>query len=150
MSSACTGRRLRAWRPPGWVRGCFIVGLSMVTIGPSQRDAIGSVAVGALGLLLSVWLGAVLVTNRLIVTRAGLVHCNNLRRRMVGWPEVDSFRVGGSGTMMRWPGVVICRNDGSVLVTNVVSFTRTFPQRVAEELASWQRRLVPAALGQPP
>jgi hypothetical protein len=52
--------------------------------------------------------------------------------------------------MMRWPSVVICRNDGSVLVTNVVSFTRTFPARAANELAWWQRRLVPAALGPPP
>jgi|SRR5215469_628810 len=137
---------------PAWVGAgvLFIVGLSMVTIGPSQRGAIGSVAVGALGLLFSVWLGAVLATNRLVVARAGLVHCKNLRRRVISWSEVESFRVSGSGTPMRWPAVVICRNDGSVLVTSVVSFTMTFPSRVADELAWWQRRLVPATLGQTP
>jgi len=93
-----------ACRVPGWLVPVvfLIVGLSMVTIGPSQRGAIGSVAVGALGLLFSGWLRAVLATNRLIVTRAGLVHCSNLRRRVVSWAEVESFRVGGSRPMMRW------------------------------------------------
>jgi len=37
----------------------------MVTIGPSQRDGASAVALGAL-VLLSLWVGAVLATNRLI------------------------------------------------------------------------------------
>jgi hypothetical protein len=35
---------------------------------------------------------------------------------------------------MRWPGLVIRRNEGSVLVTNVVAFTKRYPARIADEL----------------
>lgn len=44
---------------PAWV-GCvgfFVVGLSMVTIGPSQHGGALSVVVGAFALLFSLWLG---------------------------------------------------------------------------------------------
>lgn len=55
----------RVYRPPvvpvalGWACWAifFVVGLSMVTIGPSQRDAVGSVVVGTAVLLLCTWLG---------------------------------------------------------------------------------------------
>jgi len=80
--------------------------------------------------------GGVSVTNRLIVTPAGLVHWNYLRHRSVGWPEVQSFGVGQSRTPMRWPGLVIRRNEGSVLVTNVVAFTKRYPARIARRLAA--------------
>ncbi len=52
--------------------------------------------------------------------------------------------------MLRWPTLVIGRNDGSVLVTNLASFSRTYPARAADELTAWQRQLAPAALGQLP
>ena len=63
MSSA---GELRVYRAPfasvapGWVGSAafFVVGLSMVAIGPSQHDAVGSVIVGTLVLVLSAWLGA--------------------------------------------------------------------------------------------
>ncbi len=112
MSSA---GELRAYRAPfvsaalGWV-GCgifFVVGLSMVTVGPSQHDAVGSLVVATSVLLLSAWLGAVLTTNRLTVTQAGLVYRYNLRRRLVGWPEIRSFGVGPSRSRARWPCLVI-------------------------------------------
>lgn len=133
---------------PAWVGSVifFVVGLSTVTIGPSQHGGVGSVVVGTLALLVSVWMAAVLATNRLIVTPGGLVHWNYLRRRSVGWAEVQSFGVGPSRTPMRWPGLVIRRNDGSAMVTNVVAFTRRYPARIADELAAWQRQLAPAAL----
>jgi len=127
----------------------FIVGLSMVTIGPSQHDW-AAVAFGALVLLVSLWLGATLATNRLIVTPVGLVNCKNLRRRVVSWAEVRSFGVGLTRGSMRWPTLVIHRNDGSQLVTNLASFTRTYPARIADELTAWQRQLAPAAHGQLP
>lgn len=133
---------------PAWVGSVvfFVVGLSMVTIGPSQHGGVGSVVVGTLALLGFVWMAAVLATNRLIVTPGGLVHWNYLRRRSVGWAEVQSFGVGPSRSQMRWPGLVIRRNDGSAMVTNVVAFTRRYPARVADELAAWQRQLAMAAL----
>jgi hypothetical protein len=123
----------------------FLIGLSMVA-SPRLSGGVSGVVVGAFVLLLSLWLAAVLATNRLIVTPAGLVHWNYLRHRSVGWAEVKSFDVGPSRTPMRWPGLVIRRNDGSVLATNVVAFTRRYPARIADELAAWQRQLAPAAL----
>jgi hypothetical protein len=35
--------------------GFLVVGLSMVTIGPNQRDGVSSVVIGTFVLLLSVW-----------------------------------------------------------------------------------------------
>jgi len=68
----------------------------------------------------------------------------------VSWAEIQSFGVGASRGMLRWPTLVIGRNDGSVLVTNLASFSRTYPARAADELTAWQRQLAPAALGQLP
>lgn len=146
---------LRVYRSPitsiglAWV-GCavfFVVGLSMVTIGPSQHGGVGSVVVGALALLFSAWFGLVLATNRLIVTAAGLVYWSNLRRRHIGWPDIRSFGVGPSRSAMRWPCLVIHLGKGSVTVTSLSSFTTTYPARVAVELSALQREL---AAGSPP
>lgn len=146
---------LRVYRAPlvsaalGWVvcGGFFFVGLSMVTVGPSQHDAVSSLAVGTLVLLLSAWLGAVLTTNRLIVTQAGLVYRHNLRRRIVGWPEIRSFGVGPSRSRGRWPCLVIQLDNGSVTVNGLSSFTAKYPARIASELSAMQREL---ALGLAP
>lgn len=125
----------------------FLIGLSMVTIAPFDW---GTLAVGTLALLLSLWLGGVSATNRLIVTPAGVAYSYYLHRKVVGWVEVQSFEVGASRGLMRYPTVVIRRNDGSVLVTNLASFTKTYPARIADELTAWQCRLAPASLGQLP
>jgi hypothetical protein len=145
---------LRVYRAPfpsiglAWV-GCaafFVLGLSMVTIGPSQHGGVGSVVVGTLALLFSAWFGSVLSTNRLIVTAAGLVYWNNLRRRHIGWPEIRSFGVGPSRSAMRWPCLVIHLDNGSVTVTSLSSFTTTYPACVADELSALRREL---AVGSP-
>jgi hypothetical protein len=142
---------LRVYRAPfvsaalGWV-GCgifFVVGLSMVTVGPSQHDAVGSLVVGTSVLLLSAWLGAVLATNRLTVTRAGLVYRYNLRRRLIGWPEIRSFDVGPSRSRTRWPCLAIQLDNGSVTINGLSSFTATYPARIASELSAMQREIVP-------
>ena len=148
---------LKVYRPPffslalGWLFAgfWFLLGLSMVTIGPSQRDW-GSVGVGVVVLLIGLWTFAVLATNRLIVTPAGVACSYYLRRRVVGWAEVQSFGVGRSRGTNPYPTVVIHRKDGSVLVTNLSSFTRKYPARIADELTAWQHRLAPASLGQLP
>jgi len=51
---------------------------------------------------------------------------------------------------MGWPTLVIRRTNGSLLVTNLASFTRTYPARIADELTACQRQLATAALGQLP
>ena len=140
---------LKVYRPPvlsrviAWVATgvSFLVGLSMVTIGPSQRDGASTVAVGALVLLLSLWLWTALATYRLNVTPAGLVYGNYLRRRVVGWAEVQSFGVGPGRGRMRYPTVVIRQNDGLLVVTNLANFTSTYPARIADELTAWQHQL---------
>ncbi len=154
MSVSGAGER-KVYRPPvicmalAWVAsaGFFVVGLSMVTIGPSQHDGASAVAVGAVVLLFSLWVGAVAATNRLVVTPAGLVYSYYLRRRAVSWAEIQSFGVGGTRGMMRWPTVVIWRNDSSAVVTNLASLTRTYPARIADELTAWHRRLAPPRSG---
>jgi hypothetical protein len=95
-------------------------------------------------LFFSLVLAAVLATNRLIVTSAGLIYWNNLRRRTIGWPELRSFGVGKSRSAVRWPALVFRLNDGSVTVTNVVSFTIKYPVRVADELGALQRQHAPS------
>jgi hypothetical protein len=141
----------RVYRPsflgiaPAWVGSVafFVVGLSMVTIGAQRYGGVSSVVVGALALSFSVVLAAVLATNRLIVTSAGLVYWNNLRRRTIGWPEVRSFGVGRGRSATRWPALVFRLNDGSATVTNVTSFTTKYPARVADEIGALQRQHAP-------
>jgi hypothetical protein len=117
----------------------FLLSLSIVTIGPQQRGGLPSVVIGALLLLFCFWQGAVLATNRLIITSAGLVYWNYLRRKSIGWPEIRSFGVGTRRSQMRWPALIIRLDDGSVMVTNLSSFTRTYPAGIADELSALQR-----------
>jgi Bacterial PH domain len=145
--------KLKDYRPPfvsvalAWIfTGLWLVlGLSMVTIGPSERDWGGTV-IGALMLLVALGLVGHLATSRLTVTPAGVVSRNYLRRKFVSWAEIQSFDVGPSSGRMRYPTVVIRRKDGSPVVTCVASFTRTYPARIADELRDWQRQLEPAPL----
>ena len=82
---------------------------------------------------------------RLTVTPAGLVYQNFLRRKVLSWAEIQSFDVGPSRGMIRWPSLVISRKDGTLLVTSLASYTRTYPTRVAHELTAWQQKLAPFA-----
>ena len=149
------GGVLKVYRPPflsraiGWVATgvWFLIGVVTAAGSPGAPGKGGTtgvvlgVAVGVIAALSSVWMGAVLATNRLIVTSAGLTYSHNLRRRLIGWAEVQSFGVGPGRGRMRYPTVVIRRNDSSMLVTNLASFTSTYPARVANELTAWQRQL---------
>jgi hypothetical protein len=42
--------------------------------------------------------------------------------------------------------LVIRRNNGSRIVTDLQSFTMTYPAHIADELAAWQRQLAPGQL----
>jgi hypothetical protein len=140
---------LKVYRPPiassvlGWVCCAIflLVGLSMVTVGPSEHDAVGAGIVGTLTLLLAGWLALVLATNRLAVTTDGLVYTRNARRRVIGWPEVRSFGVGPSRTGVGWPCLVIRLASGSLTVSALASFTATYPSRMASELTALQHEL---------
>ena len=139
---------LRVYRPsfpsfygPGGAAaaGFFLVGLSMVTIGLTQRDGLSAVIIGAVTLLFSAWMMLYLATTRLIVTSAGLVHWHNLRKRFIGWAEIQAFGVGRGRSRMGWPVVIIYLSTGAVIVTNVVGYARSRPARIADELTALQR-----------
>jgi hypothetical protein len=128
----------------GVIAAFLLVGLAMVTIGPSQPEAVYSVIIGAIALLVALWLGAAVATSRLTVTPAGLVSWNFLRRRSVGWAEIRSFSVVPGSSLISWPSLAIFPDDGSVVATCVSSFAGKYPARVAAELTSLQRELTPA------
>lgn len=142
----------RVYRPsilllaPMWVvvAGFLVIGLSMVTIGPGEPLPVSSVSVGAVALLIALWLGAALATSRLTATPARLVSWNFLRRRSVGWAEVQSFSVIPGSSLFSWPSLAIHPEDGSVVATCVASFAGKKPARVAAELTALQRELAPA------
>jgi hypothetical protein len=127
----------------GAALGClafFLVGLGGLVDEP--QSGVSGIIVGALALLFSLWLGAVLATNRLIVTPAGLVYWNNLRRRFINWPQIRSFEVGRARSPLPWPGLVVRLEAGSVTVACVTG-TRQFVARAADELRGLQREHAP-------
>jgi hypothetical protein len=133
--------RVLAWM---LVLGFFLVGVVTATGSPGDPGKGGTigvilgVAVGTAVTLLSLWLGAVLATNSLTVTSAGLISRNNLRRRLIGWPEIESFTVGPGRGRMRYPTLIVCLRDGSKVITSVTSFTAGHPSLVARDLTALQ------------
>ena len=119
----------------------FLIGLGLVVADPGQAGRAASVAIGAIVMLVAVWLGAVWTTSRLIVTPAGLVYWSYLRRRSFGWPEIRSFGVTPGSSLTGWPALYIGLGDGSTLVTSVSSFAGRYPARVAGELDTLQHEL---------
>lgn len=128
----------------------FILGLSMM-LDERESGGASSVVVGALVLLLSLWLGVILTTSRLTVTPAGLVYTRNLRRRTIGWSQIRSFGVGRLRSASPWAGLVINLDSGPVMVYCVAG-TGRYVARAADELRELQRTYAPnqAADGVPP
>ena len=152
------GRRVyrgpRVVRLLGWilVLALFLVGVVTATGSPGDPGKGGTigvilgVAAGAVGTLLSLWMGAVLATNSLTVTSAGLISRKNLRRRLIGWTEIESFTVGPGRGRMRYPTLIVCLRDGSKVITNVTSFTDGHPSLVARELTALQASAAASAV----
>jgi hypothetical protein len=126
------------------ITALFIVGLTMITIGPSQRGGAAYVVIGVMLLLVSLWFGAITTTNRLIVNAAGLVYWHNLRKSLIGWPEIQSFGVGPSRSAGRYPCPIVYLKEGKITVTSLASFTGKRPARIVGELTAFQRDLRPA------
>jgi hypothetical protein len=139
---------------PGWaiVVGFFLVGVVTAVGSPGNPGKGGTpgvvlgVIVGASVALLALLMGAVLATNCVIVTPAGVTHRNNLRSKPIGWPEIESFTVGPGRGRTRWPALIIRLNDGSRVITNVTSFTARYPALVARELTALQADVATAAV----
>jgi hypothetical protein len=130
----------------------FLIGVVTATGSPGDPGkggtigVVGGVVIGVLAALFSLWMGAVLATNSLIVTSAGLIHRHNLRRRLIGWPEIESFTVGPGRGRMRWPALIVRLSDGSQVITNVASYTTGYPGRIARELTAVQASSAAAAV----
>jgi len=122
----------------------FIMGVGIAASSPGNPGkggtigAVFGVAVGVFVVLVSLWMGALLVTNGLTVTSDGLANRLNFRRRLIGWAEVDSFTVGPGRGRMRYPTLIICLTDGSRVLTSVTSYTAKQPSQVARELTALQ------------
>jgi hypothetical protein len=137
---------------PIWILvvGFFLIGVVTATGSPGHPGKGGTigvvfgVAVGVLVALLSLWMGAVLATNSLIVTSAGLIHRHNLRRRLIGWPEIESFTVG-PGRGRKGPVLIVRLSDGSQVITSITSHTG-YPDRIARELTAVQASSAAAAV----
>jgi hypothetical protein len=118
------------------------VGIAASSSGdPGKGGTIGvvfGVATGVFAALVGLWSGALLVTSGLTVTADGLVNRYNLRRRLIGWAEVESFTVGPGRGPMRYPALIIRLTDGSRVLTSVTSVTAKHPSRVARELTALQ------------
>jgi hypothetical protein len=130
----------------GWVLALvfFLMGV-LIAAGspgdPAKGGPIGvvyGVAIGVCLVLLSLGLGTLLVTNGLTVTSDGLANRHTLRRRVIGWPEVESFTAGPGRGPYRFPTLIICLTDGSRVLTDVTSFTAKHPSQVARELTALQ------------
>ena len=141
-------------RVPGWafVAIFFLVGVVIAVGSPGNPGKGGTpgvvlgVIVGASVALLALLMGAVLATNCVIVTPAGVIHRNNLRSKPIGWPEIESFTVGPGRGRMQWPALIIRLNDGSRVITNVTSFRAKYPALVARELTALQADVATAAV----
>lgn len=121
----------------------FFIGLSMI-LDPRESGGISGIVVGVMAVGLSLWMGAVLATSRVIVTQTGLVCWSNLRRSYVSWAEVGSFGVAPGRYRMRWPTLVINLNDGAVVFTSIAAYRNRYPARIADEMAAWRQQLTPA------
>lgn len=117
-----------------------ILGLSMVLIDSGERGEFSTRVLGAVILLGSAVLGALFATNRLLVTEAGLVHYYNFRSISVSWREIEDIGVGSGRSAMGWPCPAIRLSGYWVPLTSVSSFTKNYPERVAQELSEFQQK----------
>jgi hypothetical protein len=122
------------------VNGVFVViGVGLIAGGgdPGKggtANAVFGVTIGVCITVFALWMLANQVTSGLTATADGLAYRRNLRTRLIGWPEVESFTVspGGRG----YPRLVIRLTDGSRVITNITSFTAAYPSQVARELTA--------------
>jgi hypothetical protein len=139
---------------PGWACAVafFIIGVVTAAGSPGDPGKGGTagvvlgVIVGASATVFSLLLGAVLATDRLIVTPAGLICKSNLRSKAISWPEVKSFTVGPGRGRMGWPALIIRLDDDSQVITKIASFTARYPAGVARELTALQADAAAAAV----
>lgn len=139
---------------PGWACAvlCFLVGVVTAVGSPGDPGNGGTpgvvlgVIAGTSVVLIALLMGAILATNCVTVTPAGLICRSNLRSKLIGWPEIESFAVGPGRGRMRWPALVIRLNDGSRVITSVASSTARYPALVARELTAPQADTTTAAI----
>ncbi len=135
------------FRPPPpsyvavWVLTTFFVLLGLVFVlgGPGWGDRI----VGVSLLLSAAFFIRAMATSVLIATPAELVYWDWTRRRSLEWTEVQSFDVGPGRSRGGWPTVIITLKTGTMILTQVAAYRRSYPARIAAELTALQRQYTP-------
>jgi hypothetical protein len=138
--------------PPNYVIGwvltifCMLLGLAFVLGGPDSGDWVWPEIMGAVLLLVAVFVLRAMATSVLIATPAELVYWDwMLRRHSVEWTEIRTFRVGPGRSLGGWPAVIITLSTGTWIRTEVAAYRRGYPARIAAELNALQRQYAPPA-----
>jgi hypothetical protein len=130
----------------GWVLTTLFVllGLAFVLAGAFGREWVGPEIAGVALLLLAAFCVRAMATSVLVATPAELVYWDWTRRRSVEWTEIKSFHVGRGRSRGGWPAVIITRNDGTRIPTQVAAYRRSYPAGIAAELTALRRQYAPA------
>jgi hypothetical protein len=115
----------------------FLIGFGGVL--PSTHAGVFGIVISCIALTFSVILGGAAITNRLVVTEAGIVSWHTFRKRAVSWSSVRSFEVGEPRGLLPWPGLLLNLTPGRMRIDSIVG-TRSFVQRVAAELEMFEHR----------
>ncbi len=103
-----------------------------------RQVGVSGIIVGGFATVAAISMGALVTTNRLVVTSGGIIYWHNFRKKDIPWPSVRSFEIGTSRSMLRWSCLVVNSSSGRVRV-DAVAGTRSFVEGVAEELRLFQQ-----------
>lgn len=148
MAAMVTNIDVRVYRPASMIvllawTACvvsFLLGLSGIASFTANATTVGvsGLVVAIAFCIFAIWYGKVILADRLVVTKDGLRFLYKLRRRSVPWSSVRAFEVGNSGSMIKWPAVVV-RTDSGRLAINGTIGTRKRAEHIVAELSEVHR-----------
>ena len=122
----------------GLAAACVFLLLGISGLNPASHAGLSGMIIAGISAAFSIWLAALIITSGLTVTPEYIAYRKNFRKRTIPWSSVRSFDIGKSQSVVRWPCLVINTDSGRVRVDNIAG-TRSFVDRVAGELRSFQR-----------
>lgn len=114
----------------------IVVGLAMVF--SIRQVGVSGVVVGVVGAVGGTAIGAMAISNRLVVTPEQLVCHWNFRTTVIPWSEVRSFTMGTQRSFARWPCLVIVTAARPVRI-DAVAGTGSFVRKSIAKLEDEQR-----------
>lgn|ERR1022692_2451538 len=131
----------------GLAAACVFLLVGVGGLTPANHAGLSGMIIAGISVAFSIWLAALVITNGLTVTPEYIVYRKNFRKRTIPWSSVRSFDIGKSQSVVRWPCLVINLDSGRMRVDSIAG-TRSFVDRVAAELRSFQRdKAVPGSTG---